>query len=117
MAKKVYASIWYHPNGKWKLNESITIEDEKVVGSAVGGSFLYTEKDVPEEAIKHALLDLLFWDHELSEEENKAKIEELMEEVEVNFVDDEKLEEIKEKYPEEWLEENGKDEDKLRYIG
>jgi hypothetical protein len=118
--KKVYASIWYHPNKKWKLDEAIIVEDGKIVGSAVGGSFFFGGYRVKQQVLKEALLDMLFYDPDKyeDEEEWEKEFEKLKKEVEVEFVDDKTLEKLKKKYPEEIAEEGiGEDEEKLNYIG
>jgi len=99
--KRVYATIWYHPNGKWKLDEAIIVEGEKIVGSAVGGSFFFGPRRVKKEVLKEALLDLLFFDPDMDEEDWKKKFEEIKKETEVEFVNDKKIKELKKKYPEE----------------
>jgi isopentenyl diphosphate isomerase/L-lactate dehydrogenase-like FMN-dependent dehydrogenase len=118
--KKVYASIWYHPNKKWKLDEAIIVEDGKIVGSAVGGSFFFGGYRVKQQVLKEALLDMLFYDPDKyeDEEEWEKEFEKLKKEVEVEFVDDKTLEKLKKKYPEEIAEEGiEEDEEKLNYIG
>ncbi|MDI6807093.1 MAG: hypothetical protein QMD14_04795 [Candidatus Aenigmarchaeota archaeon] len=118
--KKVYASIWYHPNRKWKLDEAIIVENGKIVGSGVGGSFFFGGPRVKQQVLKEALLDLLFFDPEKyeDEEEWEKEFEKLKKEVEVEFVDDKKLKQLKRKYPEEITEEVSEgDEEKLSYIG
>lgn len=105
--KKVYASIWYHPNRKWKLDEAIVVENEKIIGSAVGGSFFFAGPRIKQQALKEALIDFLFYDPEKyeDEEEWEEEFKKLKNEVEVEFVSDEELEKLKEKYPEEIFEE------------
>lgn len=99
--KKVFASTWYHPNGKWKLDEAIVVENEKITGSAVGGSFFFGPEDTEQEVLEEALLDLLFYDPEKTDEEWKKELEKLKEGTEVKFVSREKIEKLKEKYPEQ----------------
>jgi hypothetical protein len=118
--RKVYASIWYHPNKKWKLDEAIIVEDGKIVGSAVGGSFFFGGYRVKQQVLKEALLDMLFYDPEKYEDEKEweKEFEKLKEEVEVEFVDDKTLKKLKKKYPEEIVEEEiEEDKEKLNYIG
>jgi isopentenyl diphosphate isomerase/L-lactate dehydrogenase-like FMN-dependent dehydrogenase len=118
--KKVYASIWYHPNKKWKLDEAIIVEDGKIVGSAVGGSFFFGGFRVKQQVLKEALLDMLFYDPDKyeDEEEWEKEFEKLKKEVEVEFVDNKTLEKLKKKYPEEITDEGiEEDEEKLNYIG
>lgn len=110
--KKVYATIWYHPSGKWKLDEAIVVENGKIVNSCVGGSFFFGPKKVKKDVLKEALLDLLFYDPELEEEEWKKKFEEVKKWVKVEFVDDQTMRRLKREYPE--LEEEETD---LSYIG
>jgi hypothetical protein len=102
--EKVYASIWYHPNGKWKLNEAIIVKNGKIVEDIVGGSFFYGRCRVSQQVLKDALLFRLYYDPEEygDEKEWEKEFERLKEEVEVEFVDDETLEELKEKYPRAW---------------
>ena len=101
--KKVYASIWYHPNKKWKLNEAIIVENEKIVGSAVGGSFFFGGPRIKQQFLKEALIDMLFYDPEKYEDEKEWEkdFEKLKKEIEVEFVSNEELEKLKKKYPEE----------------
>lgn len=115
--KKVYASIWYHPNGKWKLDEAIIVENEKIVGGGVGGSFFFGPRRVKKEVLKEALLDLLFFDPEMDEEEWKKEFEKIKKEAEVEFVDDKTLKKLKRKYPEEIPKEKEEEEPDLNYIG
>lgn len=114
--KKVFATIWYNPNGKWKLDEAIIVEDEKIVGSAVGGSFYFGKRRVKQQILKEALLDLLFFDPDMDEKEWEKKFEELKKEVEVEFVNDKELKKLKKKYPEEEIKPEPEDEE-LSYIG
>ena len=100
--RKVFATIWYHPNGKWKLNEAIVVENNEITGSAVGGSFFFGSKRVKKEVLKEALLDLLFFDPEMDEEEWEREFERIKRETEVEFVNDEEMKKLKEKYPEAW---------------
>jgi len=103
MQKKVYASIWYHPNKKWKLNEAIIVENGKIVGSVVGGSFFFGGRRVKQQILKEALIDMLFYDPEKYEDEKEweKEFEKLKKEVEVEFVSDEEIEKLKKEYPEE----------------
>jgi predicted butyrate kinase (DUF1464 family) len=102
--EKVYASIWYNPIGKWKLNEAIIVKNGKIVEDYVGGSFFYGRRRVSQQVLKAALLFRLYYDPEEYEDEKEweKEFERLKEEVEVEFVDDETLEELKKKYPKDY---------------
>lgn len=111
--RKVYASIWYHPEGKWKLEEAIIVEDEKIVDEAAGGTFYFGDENEDEETLKSALLDLLFYQPEdFEEEENWEKsFEEIKEETEVEFVSSEELERLKQEFEYQPLGEGEEEED------
>ena len=99
--KKVYATIWHHSAGKWKLEEAIVVENEKTVGWAVGGSFFFGTRRVKEATLKEALMDLLFRDYEKDEKDWEKEFEILREEVEINFVSDKEMKKLRKKFPEE----------------
>jgi hypothetical protein len=97
----VYAVVWYHPAGKWKLDEAVIVEEGRRVGEASGGSFYFGSPRVKETVLKHALVEFLFYDPDKDERKLVKELERLKKEVRVEFVDDKTLEEIKKKYPEE----------------
>lgn len=107
MEKKVYASVWYHPMGKWKLDEAIVVEDGRITCRVIGGSFYYGGRRVKLEVLKEALLDHIFFDPEKyeDEEEWRKELEKLKKEFDVEFVDEEELKQLKKKYPGELSEE------------
>lgn len=118
--QRVYATIWYHPMGKYKLDEAIVVENGKTVSWAVGGSFYWHKGREKQSVLKEALLDFLFWDPELDEKENERQLEKLRREVEVVFVSDEEMKRLKRKYPEvkgEEAEGELEKEPELSYIG
>jgi len=97
----VYAVVWYHPDGKWKLDEAVIIEKGRRVGQAWGGSFYFGRSRVKETVLKDALVEFLFYDPDKDEREMMKELERLKKEVRVEFVDDETLQEIKKIYPDE----------------
>lgn len=99
--KKVYATIWYHPARKWKLDEAIIVENGKTIGWCVGGSFLFGNRRIKEKVLKEALLNLLFFNPEKDEEKMEEELKRIYKEVEIKFVSHEKLEKLKKKYPED----------------
>jgi len=112
--RRLYATIWYHPMGKYKLDETIVVENGKTVSWGVGGSFYWHKGREKESVLKEALLDFMFWDPELDEKENERMLKQLKKEVEVIFVSDEEMKRLKRKYPEEKPEVEEAD---LSYIG
>ena len=103
--KKVYASIWYNtPLEKWKLDEAIVVENEKIVNWASGGSFFFGPEKMKKEVLDEALLDLLFFDPEKYDDYDDKKwqkdLAELMKETKVEFVSSKEIEKLKKKYPE-----------------
>lgn len=99
--KKVYASIWYNPNGKWKLNEAIVVENGKITGNGVGGSFYFGKYKIKQDILKEALLDLIFFNPEINGNKWRGKFRKIKRESEVEFVSDKKLAALKKKYPED----------------
>lgn len=123
--KEIYTSFWKLPRRKWKVGEVVVVEDGKIITSLIGGIFFGDARPCEKEW-KEAILDFVFYDPRKfrDKEEWRKELKKLRKEVEVKFVDEKKLEEIKSKcfYPDEETEESEEelppvDEETLNYIG